>query len=56
VLSGGQHAGDVVDAAATPSGCELLAVISLAQRDQPLALESGAALEPRPLPYAIPSA
>jgi folate-binding protein YgfZ len=54
VLSGGQHAGDVVDAAATASGCELLAVISLAQRDQPLELESGAALEPRPLPYAIP--
>jgi hypothetical protein len=56
VVSGGQHAGDVVDAAATPSGCELLAVINLAQRDQPLELASGVALEPRPLPYAIPSA
>jgi folate-binding protein YgfZ len=56
VLSGGQHAGDVVDAAAAPSGCELLAVISLAQRDQPLELESGATLERRPLPYPIPDA
>jgi tRNA-modifying protein YgfZ len=56
VLSGGQHAGDVVDAAATASGCELLAVINLAQRDQPLELESGAVLEHRPLPYAIPNA
>lgn len=54
VLSAGQHAGDVVDAAATDRGCALLAVISLAQREQPLELESGAALEPRPLPYTIP--
>jgi folate-binding protein YgfZ len=56
VLSGGQHAGDVVDAVATPSGCDLLAVISLAQRDQPLELESGTALEPRALLYTIPEA
>ena len=54
VLSGTQHAGDVVDAAATPDGCELLAVISLAQRDEALALESGPALVPLTLPYTIP--
>jgi len=49
----GQHAGDVVEAAAVEAGCELLAVISLAQRDAQLQLESGAVLERVPLPYPI---
>ena len=53
VLSNGQHAGDVVDAAATASGCELLAVINLAQREAALTLESGVPLLSMPLPYAI---
>jgi folate-binding protein YgfZ len=56
VLSNGQHAGDVVDAAATATGCELLAVINLAQRESPLALESGTPLMHLPLPYEIPTA
>jgi folate-binding protein YgfZ len=54
VLSAGQHAGDVVDAAATGQGCELLAVISLPQREQPLVLETGASLEQRALSYSVP--
>jgi tRNA-modifying protein YgfZ len=51
VLVGQQHAGDVVDAA----GSELLAVITLAQADAELELESnrGARLEKLPLPYAL---
>jgi folate-binding protein YgfZ len=51
VLVGEQHAGDVVDAA----GSELLAVITLAQADAELELESnrGARLERLPLPYAL---
>jgi hypothetical protein len=55
VLVGEQHAGDVVDAAATSDGCELLAVISLAQADAELELESnrGPRLEQLPLPYSL---
>lgn len=55
IIAGDQHAGDVVDAAATSAGCELLAVINLAQRDAALELESnrGVALRQLPLPYAI---
>jgi tRNA-modifying protein YgfZ len=55
VLIGGQHAGDVVDAAATSTGCELLAVISLAQQDAELELETnpGAPLKKLPLPYSV---
>jgi tRNA-modifying protein YgfZ len=55
VLQGEQHAGDVVDAAATPAGCELLAVVSLAQRDAALELAStrGTKLVPLPLPYDL---
>lgn len=56
ILSGAQHAGDVVDAAAAEAGCEVLAVISLAQREAPLQLESGASLEALALPYVIPEA
>jgi folate-binding protein YgfZ len=53
VLSSGQHAGEVVDAAATANGCELLAVINLAQIDAPLEIESapGQQLKRLPLPY-----
>jgi folate-binding protein YgfZ len=55
VLAGEQHAGDVVDAAATDEGCELLAVINLAQADAELELESnrGARLRQLPLPYSF---
>jgi folate-binding protein YgfZ len=55
VLADEQHAGDVVDAAATAGGCEVLAVINLAQADAGLELESnrGVALEKLPLPYAL---
>lgn len=55
VLAGEAHAGDVVDAAPTEEGCEMLIVVSLAQRDRTLALEisPAAALEPLPLPYAV---
>ena len=55
VLAGEQHAGDVVDAAATEAGCELLAVITLAQADAALELESnrGASLRRLSMPYAV---
>ena len=55
VLVGEQHAGDVVDAAAMDAGCELLAVINLAQQDAELELESsrGARLQKLPLPYSV---
>ena len=55
VLAGEQHAGDVVDAAATGDGCELLAVVSLAQADAELELESnrGARIQKLPLPYSL---
>jgi folate-binding protein YgfZ len=57
IAAGDQHAGDVVDAVAVQGGCELLAVVSLAQAEQPLTLESstGAALERLSLPYEITS-
>lgn len=55
ILAGDQHAGDVVDAAATDAGSELLAVINLTQQDAALELESnrGDALQKLSLPYAI---
>jgi hypothetical protein len=55
VLAGEQHAGDVVDAAATSEGCELLAVVSLAQQDAELELESdrGVGIRKLPLPYSL---
>jgi tRNA-modifying protein YgfZ len=55
ILVGDQHAGDVVDAAATNEGSELLAVITLAQQDAALELETnrGAALTKLPLPYSM---
>ena len=56
ILSAGQHAGDVVDAAATPEGCELLAVVSLTQADEQLEVDGqpGQRLSRMPLPYAVP--
>lgn len=51
VLAGDQHAGDVVDAAATDTGCELLAVINLSQKEA--ALEAGGVrLQLLSLPYS----
>jgi folate-binding protein YgfZ len=56
IVSGAQHAGDVVDSAATEQGCELLAVVSLANAQDVLALDgNGVTLTPAPLPYAVPS-
>ena len=54
ILAGEQHAGDVVDAAPTSAGCELLAVISLSQQDGALELEAnrGPRLQQLPLPYS----
>jgi tRNA-modifying protein YgfZ len=55
ILSGTQHAGDVVDAAMTGSGCELLAVVSLTHRDAVLTLagQDAAPLERLALPYEV---
>ena len=57
IVADGQHAGDVVTAAATNTGCELLAVISLAQLDKPLQLDGveEGQLERLPLPYEVPA-
>lgn len=53
LVVGEQHAGDVVDAVATSEGCELLAVVNLAQLEEPLELDlpARAKLERLPLPY-----
>jgi tRNA-modifying protein YgfZ len=52
LLANKEHAGDVVYAAATESGSELLAVVSLAQAELALTLDqSRAVLERLPLPY-----
>jgi folate-binding protein YgfZ len=54
VLSGEQHAGDVVDAVATADGCDVLAVISLAQLSAPLHIDGqGTALSRVSLPYGV---
>jgi folate-binding protein YgfZ len=53
VLANSEHAGDVVYAAATEQGCELLAVVSLAQVDAALTLEEGTALRKMDLPYSV---
>jgi len=55
LLANGEHAGDVVYAAATESGCELLAVVSLAQADAALTSEDGTALTKLELPYEVSS-
>jgi tRNA-modifying protein YgfZ len=55
IVVGEQHAGDVVDAVATDDGCELLAVVNLAQVNEPLALGAagGAPLQRLDLPYPV---
>jgi len=55
VLEGDAPAGEVVDAEATPGGCELLAVVSLAQKDAALKIAGpfDAALRSLPLPYPL---
>lgn len=54
LLSGDQHAGDVVDSIATSTGSEILAVVNLAQKDEPLRLEgSDGTLERLDLPYRV---
>jgi len=54
IMDGESPAGEVVDAAATDAGCELLAVISLAARDAKLVLAgSDRELLPLPLPYEL---
>jgi folate-binding Fe-S cluster repair protein YgfZ len=53
VLAGEQHAGDVVDAVATEDGCDLLAVISLAQLNSELHVDGqDAVLSRLPMPYS----
>jgi hypothetical protein len=55
LLASDQHAGDVVDAIASDAGCELLAVVTLAQADAALTLEpaSGITLRKLSLPYEV---
>lgn len=54
VLAGEQHAGDVVDAIATAAGCELLAVISLAQLNNELRADGQATPFTRlDMPYSV---
>ncbi|HKE94069.1 MAG TPA: hypothetical protein VKB34_07165 [Povalibacter sp.] len=57
VLAGDTHAGDVVDAAMTAEGAELLAVVSLQQADAALRLDSTAdsELTRLSLPYEVTS-
>jgi hypothetical protein len=56
VLSQGEHAGEVVMATSTLLGCELLAVVSVAQSTAPLTLENGGTpLELMTLPYELPA-
>lgn len=53
VLAGEQHAGDVVDAAATEDGCDILAVISLAQISSELRIDGQDGLLTRvTMPYS----
>ncbi len=55
IVVGDQHAGDVVDAAATVDGSELLAVVSLASVDATLELDTQerGRLERLAVPYAV---
>jgi len=54
IVANDQHAGDVVDAVATSSGCELLAVIQLAQAESALEIDStGVRLERLAVPYSV---
>jgi folate-binding protein YgfZ len=51
--AGDRKVGEVVLAAADGARCELLAVVQLDARDEPLRLEDGRTAEPRPLPYEV---
>ncbi len=55
IVAGEAHAGDVVEAVDTAAGCELLAVVSLAQKSAALELATSPAvtLERLPLPYPV---
>lgn len=54
ILSAGTHAGEVVDAVSTQDGCELLAVIALAELQKELTLaDTGAVLNRMPMPYEV---
>lgn len=55
IVSGEAHAGDVVDAVATPDGCELLAVVSLTElrKELRLADPNGAVMQRMPMPYDV---
>jgi folate-binding protein YgfZ len=55
IVLGDTHAGDVVDSAATPEGCELLAVVSLQYVEGALRLDGRAEVELRRmgLPYEV---
>lgn len=57
IVSSDIHAGDVVDAAATDDGCELLAVISLAQLEARLSVDGveDSQLRRLTLPYRVTS-
>jgi folate-binding protein YgfZ len=53
VLAGEQHAGDVVDAVTTADGCDILAVISLAQLNSELRVDGqDVVLSRLPMPYS----
>ncbi|HEY4365936.1 MAG TPA: hypothetical protein VGN07_01775 [Steroidobacteraceae bacterium] len=57
IVADGAHAGDVVDSAATPEGCEFLAVLNLAQLDKALRLdeEPGVELRREKMTYEVTS-
>ncbi len=55
ILNNGEPAGEVVSAANTENGCELLAVLSLAQHTAPLVLAGEIPLQLLSLPYELPT-
>lgn len=58
IVADGVHAGDVVDAVATPEGCELLAVIALAHTNAALQLDgvASSSLARMEMGYEVPEA
>lgn len=53
--AGGAKVGEVCLAARDDRRLEVLAVVALEARDQPLTTAEGVVLEPAPLPYAVPA-
>lgn len=54
VVHADQHAGEVVDAVASGDGCEMLAVVNLAQKNEALTLDGSAApLRRLPMSYEV---